>query len=48
MVVAPWGEGLLDMGVAPGVALVDLDLSEIEAARRRVPSLWGDRAFDGP
>ncbi len=48
MVVAPWGEVLLDMGVAPGAALVDLDLSETEAARARVPSLWNDRAFGGP
>ncbi len=48
LAVAPWGEVLLDMGEAPGMALVDLDLSQVEAARARVPSLDHDRPFDGP
>jgi predicted amidohydrolase len=45
LVVAPWGEVLLDAGTEPGVYLVDIDLDAIEDARRRVPSLTHDREF---
>ncbi|WP_407493921.1 carbon-nitrogen hydrolase family protein [Pseudooceanicola sp. MF1-13] len=45
MVVAPWGEVLLDAGTEPGVYMVDLDLSAVDDARRRVPSLSHDREF---
>ncbi len=48
MAVAPWGEVLLDAGVAPGVSLVELDLSRVDEARRRVPSLSHDRPIEGP
>ena len=48
MAVAPWGEVLADGGDAPGVTMVDLDLAEVEKARRRVPSLAHDRTFEGP
>ncbi|MBP0483276.1 carbon-nitrogen hydrolase family protein [Sagittula salina] len=48
MVVAPWGEMLLDAGTAPGVFCVDLDLSRVEEARHKVPSLTHDRVFEGP
>lgn len=48
LAVAPWGEVLADAGDAPGVTLVDLDLAQIEAARRRVASLAHDREFSGP
>lgn len=48
MVIAPWGEVLLDMGRDPGVALVDLDLSRVADARARVPSLRHDRQFLPP
>lgn len=48
MVVAPWGEVLADGGVEPGIVMVDLDLDAVAQARRRVPSLRHDRAFDGP
>jgi len=48
MVIAPWGEVLLDMGRDPGVALVDLDLSRVADARARVPSLLHDRGFLPP
>ena len=48
LAVAPWGEVLADAGEAPGVALVDLDLAQIEAARRRIASLGHDRDFSGP
>lgn len=48
LVVAPWGEILLDAGVDPGVSFVDLEMERVEEARRRVPSLTHDREFDGP
>ncbi len=48
LAVAPWGEVLHDSGTAPGVALVDLDLSEVAKARQRVPALHHDRPFTGP
>ena len=48
LVVAPWGEVLLDMGEAPGIATCDIDLGEVEAARGRVPALAHARAFAAP
>lgn len=48
LAVAPWGEVLADAGEQPGVTLVDLDLSRIDAARQRIASLRHDRAFSGP
>lgn len=48
LVVSPWGEVLLDMGVDPGIATVDLDLTEVAQARKRIPALLHDRPFSGP
>ncbi|HYE51755.1 MAG TPA: carbon-nitrogen hydrolase family protein [Azospirillaceae bacterium] len=49
LIVSPWGEVLADAGgEEPGIALADLDLTKVEEARRMVPSLTHDRAFDGP
>ena len=48
LAVAPWGEVLADGGEAPGVTLVDLDMTEVAKARARVPSLFHDRDFVGP
>lgn len=48
LAVAPWGEVLADAGTEPGVTLVDIDLTEVDRARARVPSLVHDRAFEGP
>ena len=48
LAVAPWGEVVADAGTEPGVTLVDVDLSAVADARRRIPSLTGDRSFDGP
>lgn len=47
MVVAPWGEVLLDAGTEPGVHVLDIDLAAVTEARQRVPSLEHDRDF-GP
>jgi predicted amidohydrolase len=48
LVVAPWGEVLLDMGETPGAACVDLDFGAVAAARARVPGLRNARVFSGP
>lgn len=48
LAITPWGEILADGGTDPGVTLVDLDLSQVADARRRVPSLLHDRGIDGP
>lgn len=46
LIVAPWGEVLLDMGQAPGVAVIDLDLTEVHKARARIPALEHDAPFE--
>lgn len=48
LAVSPWGEVLADGGEDAGLTLVDFDLAEVEAARRKIPSLFHDRAFRGP
>lgn len=48
LIVAPWGEVLADGGVEPGVTVVDIDLSKVAEARRRVPSLVHDQEIAGP
>lgn len=45
LAVAPWGEVLADGGEPAGVTLVDLDLSEVAAARARIPALEHDREY---
>lgn len=39
LAIDPWGEVLLDMGEAPGLGFVDLDLGAVAAVRARVPAL---------
>ncbi|MDA7423441.1 carbon-nitrogen hydrolase family protein [Thalassococcus lentus] len=48
MVINPWGEVVLDAGTEPGIHMVDLDLAQVADARRRIPALTHDRAFEGP
>jgi len=48
LAIGPWGEVLADAGTDPGITLVDLELSRVEEARRRVPSLLHDQGFEGP
>ncbi|PXW68168.1 putative amidohydrolase [Blastomonas natatoria] len=43
LVVDPWGDVLLDMGGAAGLAFVDLDLSRITEVRSRVPVIANRR-----
>lgn len=46
MIVSPWGEVLCDMeDQAPGIMTVDLNMEEVAAARRQIPSLKNERAY---
>jgi len=48
LAVAPWGEVLADAGDEPGVTLVDLDMTQVDAARARVPAWRHDPVIWGP
>ncbi|MEY8829624.1 carbon-nitrogen hydrolase family protein [Sedimentitalea sp. XS_ASV28] len=48
LAVSPWGEVLLDAGTDPGVFTFDMEEAAVDKARRKVPSLTHDRAFEGP
>lgn len=48
LAVAPWGEVLADAGSEPGVTFAEIDLTEVDKARGRVPSLQHDRPIEGP
>ncbi len=48
LAVSPWGTVLADGGSAPGITLVDLDLSDVEKSRHRIPALRHDREFEDP
>ncbi len=48
LAISPWGEVLIDMGTAPGIAMVDFDLSEVAQSRKRIAALVHDRPFEGP
>ncbi|MFQ6546944.1 carbon-nitrogen hydrolase family protein [Aestuariibius sp. 2305UL40-4] len=48
LVVSPWGEVLANAGIETGVTVVDLDLSQVADARRRVPAWQHDRYFSAP
>ena len=45
LIVDPWGEILADGGAEPGIAYADLDLSRVQKARSRIPSLKKERPF---
>ncbi|MEM1040623.1 MAG: carbon-nitrogen hydrolase family protein [Pseudomonadota bacterium] len=47
IIVNPWGDVIAEMdGEEPGIALADIDLAEVAAARAKVPNLVNQRAFD--
>jgi deaminated glutathione amidase len=48
LAVDPWGRVLADAGEGIGVTLVDLDLSLVDDARRKIPSLANARPFALP
>ena len=47
LAVSPWGEVIGDGGTKAGLTLVDFDLSEVEKARWKIPSLSHDRDYGG-
>jgi predicted amidohydrolase len=48
LVVDPWGTILLDMGSAPGLAYVDLDLDALHRVRRQIPVHANRRMIPSP
>lgn len=48
LAVDPWGEVLADAGESPCATIVDLDLTAVDRARSRIPSLTHDREIQGP
>ena len=48
LVVDPWGTILLDMGSAPGLAYVDLDLDALHRVRRQIPVHANRRIIPAP
>ena len=48
LVVSPWGEVILDAGTEAGVFVFEMDISQTEAARAKVPSMSHKRKFDVP
>jgi predicted amidohydrolase len=45
LIVDPWGRVLADGGEEEGFVIAEIDLAEVAAARRRIPSLRHDRPF---
>lgn len=48
LVVDPWGNVLANGDTTPGVTFVSLDLTAVDRARSRIPSLTHIRPFEGP
>ncbi len=48
LAIDPWGRVLADAGEGVGVTLVDLDLSLVADARRKIPALANARRFAPP
>lgn len=46
MIVSPWGEILAEAGEDPCVVFADIDVSQSEAARARIPALKHGRPFE--
>ena len=44
--VDPWGRIAAEGGIEPGLIIVDIDPSEVAAARSRIPSLQHGRRFE--
>ncbi len=43
LIVGPWGEVLADGGDEPGIIYADIDVSQVQQARSRIPALQHDR-----
>jgi len=45
LIIDPWGRVLADGGDAEGFIIADIDMSEVDTARNRIPALSHDRPF---
>ncbi|MCB1682445.1 MAG: carbon-nitrogen hydrolase family protein [Rhodospirillales bacterium] len=45
LIINPWGEILADAGNAVGIITADLDLYEVDYARKKIPALQHDRTY---
>ncbi|MGE0256835.1 MAG: carbon-nitrogen hydrolase family protein [Alphaproteobacteria bacterium] len=48
LAVDPWGRVIASLGSETGILTVDIDTAEVDAARRRLPSLDHDRPYTPP
>ena len=48
LVVAPWGEVILDAGTDAGVYAFEIDMKNVAHARRKVPALHNAQSFEAP
>ena len=48
LVVDPWGKVLADASIDAGITIVEIDLDQVDSARRRIPSLQHDRKYQNP
>jgi len=48
LAVDPWGKVIGSLGGETGILTIDIDTAEIDAARRRLPSLQHDRPYAPP
>lgn len=48
LVVAPWGEVILDAGADAGVYAFEMDMENVADARRKVPALHNAQSFEAP
>ncbi len=46
LAISPWGDILCDMGEAPGVAVVEIDIAHVSEARNRVPAWSVNQPFE--
>ena len=48
LIINPWGTIVAEGGEEPGIVLAEIDLSQVNEARLRIPSLSHDRSFSLP
>ncbi len=48
LVVDPWGRVIVDASTDVGITIVEIDLDQVETARKRIPSLQHDRKYQAP
>ncbi|MBI2292422.1 MAG: carbon-nitrogen hydrolase family protein [Betaproteobacteria bacterium] len=48
LIVDPWGKIVAELGTEPGVAIADIDVTEVARVRRMLPALEHDRDYAAP